>query len=280
MHQALDALFQLNKRAVVGDRKYAALDVRAHRVPLSGVKPRIGRQLLEAKRYALLVFVELENLYLDLVAHIHQVTRMRQASPAHVGDVQQAVDSAQVNKRAVVGQILDGAGKDGALAKMLESGRTLCILLFFEDFLAADHNVAAFLVQLDHADFNLLAKIAVKIADRTNLDLRTRKECLQADIHGKSTLDAAHNCADHRCLVVGSLFNGVPHAKPLCALVADKVSTLGLLALDHHVDYVARIELDRAGVVLDLLDRNQSLRLQAYIHNQVLLGLLDHRAGD
>ncbi len=49
VNQAFDALLQLNKRAVVGDGKNAALDVGADRVALSGVKPRVGSELLEAK---------------------------------------------------------------------------------------------------------------------------------------------------------------------------------------------------------------------------------------
>ena len=68
--------------------------------------------------------------------------------------------------------------------------------------------------------------------------------------------------------------------RQLRTLVANKVATFRLLALDHYVNHVAGIELYCSSVVQNLLQGNQSLGLQAYIHNQVLLGLLDHRAGD
>ncbi len=42
MHQAFDALFQLNECAVVGHGEHAALDLCIHRVTLGGVEPRIG----------------------------------------------------------------------------------------------------------------------------------------------------------------------------------------------------------------------------------------------
>ena len=71
-----------------------------------GIKPRIRRQLLEAQRYALLVLVELQNLDLNLVADIHQIARMRQASPRHVGNVQQTINAAQIDECAVVGEVL------------------------------------------------------------------------------------------------------------------------------------------------------------------------------
>ncbi len=72
VNQALDALLQLDKRAVVGNREHAAMHMRTHRVALAGVQPRVRRQLLEAQGYALLVLVELQHLYLDLVTDVDQ----------------------------------------------------------------------------------------------------------------------------------------------------------------------------------------------------------------
>ena len=112
VHQAFDALLQLDERAVVGDRENAAANLRADRVALGRIQPRVRRQLLEAQRNALLVLVELQHLHLDLVADVDQVARMRQPAPAHVGDVQQAIQAAQVDERAVVGQVLHRAGQD------------------------------------------------------------------------------------------------------------------------------------------------------------------------
>src|SRR5581483_967094 len=155
--QALDALLELDERAVVSDGENAAANLRTDRVALGGVEPRIRRELLEAERDALLFLVELEDLDLDLVADVDEVARMREASPAHVGDVQQAVEAAHVDERAVVGEVLDGAGEDGAFLEVLKRDRLACVLLFLEDFLAGDDDVAALLVELDDADFNLLA---------------------------------------------------------------------------------------------------------------------------
>ena len=174
---------------------------------------------------------------------------MREAAPAHVGDVQQAVDAAEVDERAVVGEVLHRAGQHRALAQVLQGGRALGVLLFFEDLLAADHHVAALLVQLDDADFNLLAEIAVEVAHRANLKLRAGQERLHADVDGEPALDAAHHRAHHGRLVVGGLLDGVPHAQALRLLVADEVAAFRLLALDHHVDHVAGLELDCSGVV-------------------------------
>ena len=59
VHQALDALLQFNKRAVVGHADYAPMHVRTYWITMFGIEPRIGRELLKAKRHALLVAIEL-----------------------------------------------------------------------------------------------------------------------------------------------------------------------------------------------------------------------------
>ena len=136
VHQAFDTLFQLDERAVVGHADHASVNVRADRIALGGIQPRVGSELLEAQRYALLVAIELQHLHLDLVADLHQVARMRQASPGHVGDVQQAVDAAQVDERAVVGQVLHRAGQDRVFFQVLQRLAALLRLLFFQHLLA------------------------------------------------------------------------------------------------------------------------------------------------
>ena len=103
MHQSLDALLQFDKGAVIGHAEHPATYPGADGIALDRIQPRIGGELLEAERYALLFAVELEHLDLDLVADVHQVAGMGEAAPGHIGDVQQAVDSAQIDERTVVG---------------------------------------------------------------------------------------------------------------------------------------------------------------------------------
>ena len=102
-----------------------------------GIEPRIGRQLLESQRDALLLFVVLQNLDLNLVTDIHQIAWMGQASPGHVGDVQQAIEPAQINKRAVLSQVLDHAGEHRTFFQVLERLRALFVLLAFQQIACA-----------------------------------------------------------------------------------------------------------------------------------------------
>ena len=157
----------------------------------------------------------------------------------HVGDVEQAVDAAEVDKRAVVGEVLDGAGEDRALFQVFEGLRAALGLLFLENLLARDDDVAALLVQLDDADLNRLADVRVQIAHRAQLQLRAGQERLDADVHRQAALHAADDRPCDRSLLVVRLLHRVPDAEPLRLLVAQQVAAFGLLALDDHFDGVA-----------------------------------------
>ena len=124
--QAFDARLQFHERAVVGDVDDAADDVRARRDSARRRRATDPAQLLEAEGDALLILVELQDFDLDLVATLSRSRGCVRRPQRHVGDVQQAVDAAEVDERAVVGQVLDGAGHDRALFQVLEGGRTSC----------------------------------------------------------------------------------------------------------------------------------------------------------
>ncbi len=268
VHQAFNALFQLDERAVIGQAQHFALHVRAHGVALGGVQPRVRRELLEAQRDALLFLVELQYLHVDLIAHVHQVARMRQASPGHVGDVQQAVQPAQVHERAVLGQVLHRAGQDRTLFQVLHGLIALDRILFVQDLLAAHHHIAALLVQLHDPDFDLLPLVRVQVAHGLGIHLRSRQEGLHAvDLHVQSALDALGHVALHVGLVVEGLFDVVPDLGPGRLLVREQhIAFFALSALHHHFDRVAGLELDLALAVGHLRDRHQAVGLVADVY--------------
>src|SRR5271155_162201 len=139
VNESFDALLQLDECAVVGHAENAATHAGADGVALHGIKPRIRRELLEAERNALLILVELQHLDLDLVANVDEVARVGETTPAHVGDVEQAIEAAHIDECAVVGEVLYGAGQNAALFERGESDRLLRVLVFFKKLFAADH---------------------------------------------------------------------------------------------------------------------------------------------
>src|SRR4029077_9831092 len=220
MHQAFDALFQLHEGTVICHADHAPRNMSTHWITVFSVEPRIRSELLEAQGHALLLFVELENLYLDLIAYVHQVAWMSETSPRHIGDMEQAINAAHIHKGAVFSEILDHTREDRAFFQVLKRLRFLLVLLLFEQLLARNHDVAALLVQLDHGNFDGRALHAIQVTDGTQIDLRAGQERARPrDIDGQTALDAIdHHRLDRLLLVIGDL-DVIPRAQPLGFLV-------------------------------------------------------------
>ncbi len=281
MDETFDALFELDKSTVVSDREDTAADLGTNWVALGGVKPGIRRQLLEAEGDALLILIKLEHLDLNLVADIDEIAGMGEPAPAHVGDVEQAIESAEIDEGTVVREVLDGSGEDGSFLKGGEGNRLLGVLLLFEQFLAGDDDVTALFVQLDNADFNLGTDVAVQIADGADLDLRAGEEGLDADVDGETALDAGDDHALDGGLGVGCLFELVPDLVTQSLLVGDGVASAVLLfTLNNDFDGVTGGELRCAVGIHHLIERQQALTLQTNVDHRVLVGNLDDGPGD
>ena len=122
----------------------------ADRVLVGDRFPRAGRLLLQAQGDLFLLAVDVQDLHFDFLVDRHHLRRMADAAPAHVGDVQQAVDAAQVDERAEVGDVLDHALAELADFELLEQLRLLLGPLGLDQAAAADDDVAACFVDLEH----------------------------------------------------------------------------------------------------------------------------------
>ena len=241
--QPLDAGFELDERAVVGQADDLAAHPRADRIALDDVRPRIGHQLLVAERDALGRRVVLQHDHVDLVVDLEELGRVRDAAPRHVGDVQQAVDAAEVDERAVVGDVLDHAAEDLALGQRVERVLLLLGVLLFEERLAGQHDVAALLVDLDDAHAQFLAAQGVEVAHRAHVDLRAGQERADADVHREPALDALDDAADDDLALGIGLLDVVPDLHLLGFFAReDDVAFAVFGALEQHVDDVAGLD--------------------------------------
>ena len=147
--QAFDARLQLHERAVVGDVGHRALEAGADRILGLDAGPRVGLQLLHAEADALRLGVDADDLHLDRVADVDDLARVVDAPPGHVGDVQQAVDAAEIDEGAVVGDVLDHAVDDLALGQLGDDLGALLGARGFQDLAAGDDDVAAPAIHLE-----------------------------------------------------------------------------------------------------------------------------------
>src|SRR5690606_6234121 len=102
---AVDALFDADEHAVIGERADLALDDVARVVLLGEDGPGIGLELLEAEGDALVLRVDVEDDGLDLLAELEDLRGVLGLGPGHLADVDEALDALlELDERAVVGE--------------------------------------------------------------------------------------------------------------------------------------------------------------------------------
>src|SRR5690606_17848636 len=250
---------------VIGNVRDLAEQTCARRIAASDVLPRIVAQLLDAEAHALALAIELEDANVDLVAHVDDFRRMLDALPRHVGDVQETIDAAQVDERTVVGEVLDRAAHDRAFLQLLEQLGALGAVFLLDDRTARHDDVVALLVELDDLEFERLAFEVRRIAHRTHIDERSGQErAHEVDFHGEAALDAAVDDALDDFPLFERLLEARPGASALGLLARQAGFARAILdAVECDLDVVADVYFDLAAVVLELLDRDHGLALQA-----------------
>src|SRR5262249_7708665 len=282
VHEAFDARFDLDERAVVGEVGDLAEHARALRITPTQSDPRILAELLHAQGNAVLLLVELEDLGGDLLADLHHLARMTHATPRQVGDVQQAVDAAQVDERAVVGDVLDDALDDGALFQSLQQLGALFAHAGFDHGTARQHHVVALAIELDDLELERLAFVRRSVLDRTHVDQRAWQERTDAIGHdGEAALHLAGDGAAHELAGFQRLLEIQPRGEPL-GLVArqDGVAVTVFQRFDRHRYEIAWLDVDLPDVILELFERDIGLGLEAGIHDDKVVIHAHHFRGD
>ena len=98
-----------------------------HLIASSNVLPGIGAQLLETQRNPLPLAVELQDAHVDFFTDLDHFGGVLDAFPSHVGDVQQSIDAAEIDERAVIGEVLDHALDGGALLEVCLLYTSRCV---------------------------------------------------------------------------------------------------------------------------------------------------------
>ncbi len=275
--EALDAFLEFDESAVIDEADDAAEHVDAVGVALFGAFPGVGRQLLVAQADALAVGAELQDLDLNLVAHIEELGGMRHASPAHIGDVEKAVDATEVDKRTVVGEVFDDAVDDSAGFQLLEGLFLESRPLFFKKGTAAKHDIAAVLVEFDDLEGKFLAQVLVEVSRGAKLDLGTGKEGLDADVDLEATFDTVGDDATDQFVLVVLGGDDLPDLHAVGAFFGEDTLSLFVFALfEEHVDDVAGLDGDLTVFVGELVDVDAAFGFEANIDEDILLADLQN----
>ena len=272
VYQPLDAGFEFHEGAVVRNAYDLAASLRPRGVPLRHGGPGVGQQLLAPERNAHFFFVELQDLHFDFLVGCHHFVRVLDARPGEIGDVQKAVEAAEIHEDAVVGDVLHFAGQHLAFRQRVHQRRSLGLQLFFQNCAPAHHHVAALAVQLGDAARQLLAHQGFEIRRRPDVVLRPGKKRAHADIHHQAALDAVHDLAGKRLVPFVGGLHSFPRALAQHLLVGEDGHAL--LALPGELHFNGRAGVGPRNIGLEkLLGQDQPFGFRAQIHDHTEFGV-------
>src|SRR6266513_924811 len=249
VHEPLDAGLELDEGAIVGDGDHLALHARADGILRRDVLPRIVLQLLQAEGNALALPVDVEHFDLELLPDLHHFGGMRDAAVAHVGDVQQPVDAAEIDERTEVGDVLDDAFAHLAHRQLLHQHVALGLALGFEQL--------------------------VDVWNAAQRDLAAGQERVDAhQVDDYPALDLLHQRSGDGLILLVRFADPFPDPHEIGLLLRENNGAfLVLEMLEEYFDLVAFLETLR---VLELVDRHRAFRLESNVENDRGVGDTQH----
>ena len=163
--------------------------------------------MLETQRYTVLFGIELEDLGSHFVAHGQHFGRVTNTAPGQIGNVQQAIDTAEVNEGTIVSDVLDDALDNSTLLQGFKQLLTIFTHVLFKNSTTRQHNVVTLAIELDDLELHGLAFERRSVLNWTGVDQRTRQEGANAVHHNsQTTLHLAGDGAGNQRAVVQSSF--------------------------------------------------------------------------
>src|SRR6516164_5065554 len=157
VHQAFDSRLQLDECPEVRDAGHGSANTIADLVFLRNGIPGMRLQLLHAERDSLLLGIDFQDFCFDFLSNRENVLRLMDAAPGKVADVQQAVQAAKVDKRAVVRETANRSTHDVTLVKFGVATLFDGTRFVFDHRAAVNHNVFVRDIQLSDSALNLLS---------------------------------------------------------------------------------------------------------------------------
>src|SRR2546428_301970 len=275
VNQAVDPRLDFHECAERREVAHLAAEPRADRILLRQRHPRVLLRLLHAERDFFFRLVDLEDHRLDRFTDLHELGGMRHAAVAHVGDVQQAVDAAEIDERPEVGDVLDDALSHLIDRQLLHQHVAFRLALGLEQHPARHDDVATPFVELDDLELEALAEQLVDVRHATQRDLAAGQERIHAhEVHDHTALDLLHQRPGDRFIFFVRLPDLLPDAHEVSLLLRqDDGAFLVLEVLQEDFDLVAFFQTLR---IFELIDGDRAFGLEADVEDDGGVGHAQH----
>src|SRR5260370_24254151 len=169
--QPFDSCFQLDERPIAHHIDDFASMTASDRVLFFDALPGAGSLLLETEGDLFLFLVHGNDVNLELLIDVHHFVGIGHAAPAHVGNMQDAVDPAQIDKRAKLRDVLDNAFAHFARFDLPEEFLFHLLALIFDDLASADDDIAPGFVDLEDLAFDGFADVVGDVGRPADIHL-------------------------------------------------------------------------------------------------------------
>src|ERR1035441_3073358 len=278
MDQPFDAGFEFDERAIGHEVDDAAFDFGAHGVLLFDGVPRVGELLLEAQADATFLAVDVEHDHVKVLADLEDFGGVADTAPAHVGDVQEAINAVEINEGTEVGDILDGALADVARGHFAKELLAALVAFLLDQLAAGEDDVLAFLVDLDDLEVVGIADVLGEVLWGEDVNLGGGEKGLDADIDEQTAFDDGFDFAGDGAALVADGEDAFPVLFELGLLLGEHDHALLVFELlDEDIYLVADLDgLD----VFKFVSGYDALALVADVHEDFFGAYFDDGAFD
>src|SRR5437867_3939061 len=245
VQQPVHPRLQLDEGTEVGETDDLPGDPRAHRVPLGHGGPRVGLDLLEPERDALVLAIEVQDLRLELLPLLEDLRGVTHvARPGHVRDVQQAVHARlELDERPEVGEVADTTeGPRAGLVALLDRRPRIGL-----DLLHAQRDPLGAAVDVEHDHLDVVADVDELrgVADAASPGhLGDVDEPFDAglELDERPVVGEAHDLAVRLGAGGVRLLDALPRVRRLLLVAERDAARLTVEVEDDHLDLVADLE--------------------------------------
>ena len=243
MNQALNARLQLRKSAKGSQTHNGCTNHCANRIFFGCQAPRIRNQLFQAERNLFLLRIYAQNINLNLIALFQNVGRLINSVPSHLGNVQQAINTAQIHKSAKAGQTRNYALAYLALGN-LSPDSFLLFLLFFQFQLFRRKQQAVFIfITFNNFSGKLFADINLNIINKMSVQLRIRHKTAHANIHQHAAFNSLNHFAGNHAVFLFKLQQLIPNFNHIDHPFGNHRITLFVFLTNYnYVKFIANVE--------------------------------------
>ena len=200
--------------------------------------------------------------------HLEQLAGVIEATPGHVGDVQETVESIEVDEGTEIGNVLDRALANIAGDHFGQKGGTTGCAFGFNQFATAQNHVLTVGIQFDDLELVRVANVGHQVLGWRDVDLARRAERLDPDVDEQAAFDDAFDLADDRAAFVANGLDAVPVLLKFSFFLGEvNVALFVFGVFDEDIDKVAEFDV---GKVLELGGGYDAFGLAADIHKDFL----------